>query len=88
MNALSESITALPSCVTDIISLILLHCFGISCVNEHSGTEKKKGLHKPSRDCGFLWALVSLVERKRTHTVVTPGYAMPRIQHEASGTPT
>lgn len=42
MNALSESITAVPSCVTDIISLILLHCFGISCVNEHNGTEKKK----------------------------------------------
>ena len=42
MNALSESITTVPSCVTDIISLILLHCFGISCVNEHNGTGEKK----------------------------------------------
>ena len=44
MNAISESITAVFSCVTDIISLILLNCFGISCVNEQNGTgeEKKK----------------------------------------------
>lgn len=42
MNALSESITAVFSCVTDIISLILLNCFGISCVNEHNGTGGKK----------------------------------------------
>lgn len=42
MNAVSESITAAFSCVTDIISLILLNCFGISCVNEHNGTGEKK----------------------------------------------
>lgn len=84
MNALSESITAVPSCVTDIISLILLHCFGISCVNEHNGTEKKKSLTQTEQGLRFLWALVSLVEKKRAHTVVTSGYVMPRIQHEAS----
>ena len=64
MNALSESITAVFSCVTDIISLILLNCFGISCMNEHNGTEKKKKERKKrkkkkrltqtvSKDCSF-----------------------------------
>ena len=56
MNAVSESITAAFSCVTDIISLILLNCFGISCVNEHNGTgeKKKKRLTQTvSRNCSF-----------------------------------
>lgn len=71
-NALSESITAAFSCVTDIISLILLNCFGISCVNEHNGTErKKKSLYKLSRDCSFLWALVHFLKKRRACLAVT-----------------
>ena len=66
MNAISESITAVFSCVTDIISLILLNCFGISCVNEHNGTgeEKKKRLIQTvSRNCSFWWVLGHLLRR-------------------------
>lgn len=58
MNALSGSITAVFSCVTDRISLILLNCFGISCVNEHNGTEKKEKLTQTvSRDCSVFYGL-------------------------------
>lgn len=76
MNALSESITAVFSCVTDIISLILLNCFGISCMNEHNGTEKKKKERKKrkkkkkrltqtvSKDCSFWWTLAHLLRRQ------------------------
>ena len=68
MNALSESITAVFSCVTDRISLVLLNCFGISCVNEHNGTggkkKKKKRLTQTvSRNCSFWWALAHLLRR-------------------------
>lgn len=72
MNALSESITAAFSCVTDIISLILLNCFGISCVNEHNGTEgEKKLIQTVSRNCSFLWALVHFLKRRRACLAVT-----------------
>ena len=55
MNALSESITAVFSCVTDRISLVLLNCFGISCVNEHNGPgeKKKKAYTKCEQDYSF-----------------------------------
>lgn len=72
MNALNESITAVFSCVTDIISLILLNCFGISCVNEHNGTEKKNRLIQTvSRDRTLSWALVHLSRRRRACLAVT-----------------
>lgn len=77
MNALSGSITAVFSCVTDRISLILLNCFGISCVNEHNGTEKKKK-RKAYTNCEqglqlFLWALVYFWRSKRACLAVTFG---------------
>ena len=94
MNAISESITAVFSCVTDIISLILLNCFGISCVNEHSGTgEEKKGLSNlwagtaafdgfwvTSWGGGHDWQWTSSLSKSF-------GYIMPRIQHETLLTP-
>lgn len=88
MNALSESITAVSSCVTDIISLILLNCFGISCVNEHNGTEKRNRLIQTmSRDWSFLWALVHLLRGRRAHPAVTfrLGHA-PGIRHAKNPT--
>lgn len=66
MNALSESITAVFSCVTDRISLVLLNCFGISCVNEHNGPggkKKKKAYTNCEQDCSFWWALAHLLRR-------------------------
>lgn len=66
MNALSESITAVFSCVTDIISLILLNCFGISSVNEHNGIVGGKAM-QTARQLQLLLGSASPLEKRRAH---------------------